>query len=423
MTEKRRKRLSRAFLWVITRHRALSHGASPGARKLGWAGGWRRRHAARFLAGFTLDACRDRERERRGGAETSQLKFRLVRGNRGVSCWEVTCVNMDLLLRWWLRLPDFVAKVETPEFVFRPPTSATRPRRRAMLAAREAARRDHAAASPPVRHETWNTWTFIPGLVDIDPADRWIPGFEIIGPYCEAQQQSSWLVDVIKAMRYWRKGEPVESPQTWYARHLRVYMYCSDNYCDVHGEVTRWVVPPDLRAAIVEGDKIEGITVNEQGRANSRSVLDVRRSCRVAPSPGTANPSPSVVSEANKHSQPLREVIDACRASLLKKPQAWQMKQHAAAAAYCNGAFWLEQLSMFRRKVAACWVLREDARRRQEDAAREVAAREVAQVAVASKARAVAAAGGGEGGNGGPAGALEASGAVQVLMRCVLQHF
>ena len=47
----------------------------------------------------------------------------------------------------------------------------------------------------------------------------------------------------------------------------------------------------------------------------------------------------------------------------------------------------------------------------------------MAQVAVASKARAVAAAGGGEGGNGGPAGALEASGAVQVLMRCVLQHF
>ena len=149
----------------------------------------------------------------------------------------------------------------------------------------------------------------------------------------------------------------------------------------------------------------------------------MRRSCRVAPSPGTANPSPSVLVSEAKHSQPLREVIDACRASLLKKPQAWQMKQHAAAAAYCNGAFWLEQLSMFRRKVAACWVLREDARWRQEGAAREVAAREVAQVAVASKARAVAAAGGGEGGNGGPAGALEASGAVQVLMRCLLQHF
>ena len=55
--------------------------------------------------------------------------------------------------------------------------------------------------------------------------------------------------------------------------------------------------------------------------------------------------------------------------------------------------------------VAAYWVLREDARRRQE----------VARVAALSKARAAATTGGGEGGSGGPAGALEASEAVEVL--------
>ena len=295
-----------------------------------------------------------------------------------------------------------------------------------MLAAREAARRDPAATSPPVTHGTWNITDFNVALVDIGPADRWIPGyFNIIGPLYDARQQSSWRVDVIKAMRYWREGEPVESLQTWWTRHLGAYMDASDKSTDMHG-LPRYKVPPDLRAAFVFGDKIEGHTVNEQGRANSRSVLDVRRSCRVAPSPGTANPSPSVLVSEAKHSQPLREVIDACRASLLKKSQpkkAWQIKQHAAAVAYRNTEIWWEELSTFRRKVAACWVLREDARRRQEGAAREVAAREVAQVAMASKARAVAAAGGGEGGNGGPAGALEASGAVQVLMRCLLQHF
>ena len=205
--------------------------------------------------------------------------------------------------------------------------------------------------------------------------------------------------------------------------------------------------------------RIKGNAVNEQGRrAKLRSVL-LRSSCRVAPtdtatttatatatvgrftctrtttatadgftttsitteatatatttaSPGTTTPPPSAVSEA-KHSTPLREGIDACCASLLKlspRKKAWQVKQHAAAVAYTNeygvrAAFHREYFEKFRYVVAVCWVLREDARRRQE----------VARAAAASNARAAAKAGGGEGGSGGPAGAFKASDAVEVL--------
>ena len=200
--------------------------------------------------------------------------------------------------------------------------------------------------------------------------------------------------------------------------------------------------------------RIKGNAVNEQGRrAKLRSVL-LRSSCRVAPtdtatttatatatvgrftctrtttatadgftttsitteatatatttaSPGTTTPPPSAVSEA-KHSTPLREGIDACCASLLKlspRKKAWQVKQHAAAVAHVNDGFLRMWLEKFRYDVAVYWVLREDARRRQE----------VARAAAASNARAAAKAGGGEGGSGGPAGAFKASDAVEVL--------
>jgi len=296
-------------------------------------------------------------------------------------------------------------------------------------------------------------------LLDIGPTDKWIPGFL---PDPPARLQSSWRVDVIKAMRYLRKsaeGEAVETPQSWWTAHLEAFLVMNRKYRDEHG-LPRTKVPPDLRAAFDLGDikgGIEGNDVNEQDRrANLRSVLG-RRLCRVAPtdtvtttttatatvtvggftttatvtttataggfttttkatvtttatakatatataSPGTTTSAPSAVSEA-KHSKPLREGIDACCASLLKlspRKKAWQVKQHAAAVAYMNDAISREWLEKFRLDVAVYWVLREDARRRQE----------VARAAAASNARAAAKAGGGKGGNGGPAGALEAS--------------
>jgi len=239
-------------------------------------------------------------------------------------------------------------------------------------------------------------------LLDIGPTDKWIPGFFSVPP---ARLQSSWRVDVIKSVRYLRKSakaEAVETPQSWWTAHLEAGIAFSDEYNDKHG-LPRRKVPPGLREAFVDGNNkggLEGNNVNEQGRANSRSVL-VRRSCRVAP-------TPSAVSKA-KHSKPLREAIDACCASLLKaslRKKAWQVKQRAAVAAFQNDdpAFW-EVLAELRMDVAAYWVLREDARRRQE----------VARVAALSKARAAATTGGGEGGSGGPAGALEASEAVELL--------
>ena len=142
----------------------------------------------------------------------------------------------------------------------------------------------------------------------------------------------------------------------------------------------------------------------------------MRRSCRVTPAssaiPEAKHSKPlreAINATAAKHSKPLREAIDACCASLLKvslRKKTWQVKQRAAVAAFQNDdpAFW-EVLAELRMDVAAYWVLREDARRRQE----------VARVAALSKARAAATTGGGEGGSGGPAGALEASEAVELL--------
>ena len=240
----------------------------------------------------------------------------------------------------------------------------------------------------------------------ISPTAQWIPGYTP-GP-CTDGQPASW-----QAMGYLRRCPEVDNvltPQSWWTRHLEDLMADNDHCNDVHG-LPRRKVPPYLRAAFVEGGikgEIEGSNVNEQGRAKSRSAI-VRRSCRVAPSPG-ATPAPSAVSEA-KHSKPLRETIDACRASLRKaslRKKAWQIKQHAAAVAYQDDSplVW-ERVDGFRMKVAAYWALREDARR-DEEVARAAAAR--------SKAHAAAMAGGGEGGgSGGSAGAVETSEAAEVL--------
>jgi hypothetical protein len=143
--------------------------------------------------------------------------------------------------------------------------------------------------------------------------------------------------------------EPVETPQSWWTRHLEDAMALS-NACHDRAGWPRRKVPPHLRAAIVDdiqrqGD-IEGNTVNELLLLSPTDVL-----------------------------------------------------------------FW-EIMVDFRVKVAAYWVLREDARRVARAAAAAAEAAAVARAAaVLSKARAS----GGAGGSGEPAGALEASKAVEVL--------
>ena len=103
----------------------------------------------------------------------------------------------------------------------------------------------------------------------------------------------------------------------------------------------------------------------------------MRRSCRVTPAssaiPEAKHSKPlreAINATAAKHSKPLREAIDACCASLLKvslRKKTWQVKQRAAVAAFQNDDpdFW-GVLAELRADVAAYWVLREDARRRQE---------------------------------------------------------
>ena len=218
----------------------------------------------------------------------------------------------------------------------------------------------------------------------IGPTDMWVPGY---CPLFPTRLQSAWRAEVRKAMRCLRNSapevEPVETPQSWWTRHLEDAMALC-NACRDQDGLPRWKVPPHMRAAFVDGDiqrqgDIEGNTVNEQGRASSRCVL-VRRSCRVAPLPG-AIPAPSAVSNGGAPGR-----SDALFWELL-----WMI------------------MAAFREKVAAYWVLREDARRVARAAAAAAAVARAA--AVLSKARAS----GGAGGSGGPAGALEASKAVEVL--------
>jgi hypothetical protein len=184
----------------------------------------------------------------------------------------------------------------------------------------------------------------------IGPTDMWVPGY---CPLFPIRQQSAWRAEVRKAMRCLRNSapevEPVETPQSWWTRHLEDAMALS-NACHDRAGWPRRKVPPHLRAAIVDdiqrqGD-IEGNTVNELLLLSPTDVL-----------------------------------------------------------------FW-EIMVDFRVKVAAYWVLREDARRVARAAAAAAEAAAVARAAaVLSKARAS----GGAGGSGEPAGALEASKAVEVL--------
>ena len=221
----------------------------------------------------------------------------------------------------------------------------------------------------------------------IGPTDMWVPGY---CPLFPTRLQSAWRAEVRKAMRCLRNSapevEPVETPQSWWTRHLEDAMALC-NACRDQDGLPKRKVPPHMRAAFVDGDiqrqgDIEGNTVNEQGRASSRCVL-VRRSCRVAPLPG-AIPAPSAVSNGGAPGR-----SDAL---------FWEL-------------FWMI-MAAFREKVAAYWVLREDARRVARAAAAAAEAAAVARAAaVLSKARAS----GGAGGSGGPAGALEASKAVEVL--------
>ena len=184
----------------------------------------------------------------------------------------------------------------------------------------------------------------------IGPTDMWVPGY---CPLFPTRLQSAWRAEVRKAMRCLRNSapevEPVETPQSWWTRHLEDAMALS-NACHDRAGWPRRKVPPHLRAAIVDdiqrqGD-IEGNTVNELLLLSPTDVL-----------------------------------------------------------------FW-EIMVDFRVKVAAYWVLREDARRVARAAAAAAEAAAVARAAaVLSKARAS----GGAGGSGEPAGALEASKAVEVL--------
>ena len=225
----------------------------------------------------------------------------------------------------------------------------------------------------------------------IGPTDMWVPGY---CPLFPTRLQSAWRAEVRKAMRCLRNSapevEPVETPQSWWTRHLEDVMAIC-NACRDQDGLPKRKVPPHMRAAFVDGDiqrqgDIEGNTVNEQGRASSRCVL-VRRSCRVAPLPG-AIPAPSAVSNGGAPGRSLTaaEFQDDRPSSL----------------------FWM-MMAALREKVAAYWVLREDARRVARAAAAAAAVARAA--AVLSKARAS----GGAGGSGEPAGALEASKAVEVL--------
>ena len=250
-------------------------------------------------------------------------------------------------------------------------------------------------------------------LLAIGPADKWIPGW-VPGRDTDAT-------------------DFVFTANSWWTTHLCSIMKNSDSSRDEYG-LPRREVPPGLRAAFFAGD-MEG-DMEGCGRS-SRSVL-VRRSCRVAPSPATATPAPSAASKA-KHSKPIREAIDACRVSLLKQARGLMDSvlkkaghKHSSAAVAAAAAaqddydptwhevaalntphwndydsFW-QWVAALRVEVAAYWVLREDARRQQDE--------EGARAGVwLAEARAAAPAGGGECGSSGPAGAVETNEAAEVL--------
>ena len=197
-------------------------------------------------------------------------------------------------------------------------------------------------------------------LLGIGPADEWIPGW-VPGRDTDAT-------------------DFVYTANSWWTTHLFSIMKGADSLNDEYG-LPRQEVPPGLRAAFFAGDM--------EGCARSRSVL-VRRSCRVAPSPATATPAPSVASKA-KHSKPIREAIDACRVSLLKQARGLMDsvrkkagRKHPSVAVAAAAAqndyhptwhevaalntphwndydpFW-QWIAALRVEVAAYWVLREDA--------------------------------------------------------------
>ena len=239
-------------------------------------------------------------------------------------------------------------------------------------------------------------------LLDIGPAEKWIPSFRP-GPGTE-------YID------------NVETADVWWSQHLLGIMAGADNCCDKLGLPRKGAVPPGLRAAFVQGEIEADLKGDIEGDIEGRrpippdraqvAKLDraqvgklVRRSCRVAPSAGTVTFAPSAASEA-KHPKPLREAIDAYRMSLLKQARglmddydpSWQEVAALNTPRWNEyDGFW-QQVAEVRVEVAAYWVKREDVRERQEVLAR---------AAAVSKARAAASAGSGEGGSGGPAGAVE----------------